>query len=550
MSRHPAAGMTVSAWENKPVVKHVEKVSVPEIGGATDVDVIEVFVKPGDSIEKEASLITLEGDKATMEVPSPFAGTVKAVQIKVGDKVSAGSAILMIEVAGNDDAEQATFSEKSSEKAKEKSAKKAEPSEASVHAISIPDIGGATDVAVIEIAVAKGDQVNAEDPLITLEGDKASMEVPAPFAGEITEIKLNVGDKVSAGDVILFMKTSEEKTTSSEKEIKQDTVAQEDKKVEKSTLATAVRDRVDTVGTLVHAGPAVRRIAQEFGIDLTKIKATGPKHRILKEDVQQFVKSQLAIAAGQTAVGGRTIAPLPSVDFAKFGEIEKQPLNKIKKITGANLSRNWVTIPHVTQFDEADITELEAFRQSEKEKAAKKNIRLTPLVFIMKAVVGALKAFPHFNASLDPTGQALILKKYFHIGVAVDTPNGLVVPVIRDVDRKGIFELAKELGEISEKARDQGLSLTDMQGGCFSISSLGGIGGTAFTPIINAPEVAILGVSRSRWQHMGDATGQCKMRLMLPLSLSYDHRVIDGADGARFVVYLAEHLADIRTLLL
>ena len=550
MSRHPAAGMTVSAWENKPVVKHVEKVSVPEIGGATDVDVIEVFVKPGDSIEKEASLITLEGDKATMEVPSPFAGTVKAVQIAVGDKVSAGSAILMIEVAGNDDAEQATFSEKSSEKAKEKSAKKAEPSEASVHAISIPDIGGATDVAVIEIAVAKGDQVNAEDPLITLEGDKASMEVPAPFAGEITEIKLNVGDKVSAGDVILFMKTSEEKTTSSEKEIKQDTVAQEDKKVEKSTLATAVRDRVDTVGTLVHAGPAVRRIAQEFGIDLTKIKATGPKHRILKEDVQQFVKSQLAIAAGQTAVGGRTIAPLPSVDFAKFGETEKQPLNKIKKITGANLSRNWVTIPHVTQFDEADITELEAFRQSEKEKAAKKNIRLTPLVFIMKAVVGALKAFPHFNASLDPTGQALILKKYFHIGVAVDTPNGLVVPVIRDVDRKGIFELAKELGEISEKARDQGLSLTDMQGGCFSISSLGGIGGTAFTPIINAPEVAILGVSRSRWQHMGDATGQCKMRLMLPLSLSYDHRVIDGADGARFVVYLAEHLADIRTLLL
>lgn len=545
-----------------------EQVSVPDIGGATDVEVIEIFVKPGDTIAKDDSLITLESDKASMEVPSPFAGTVKDIQVKVGDKVSEKDPILTVQVEQEQESDKESDkkpSTKSEEKSDEKSDKpaaekskateektKTTPEESSAtHEVCIPDIGGATDVTVIEIAVAVGDKIEAEDSLITLEGDKASMEVPSPFAGEVTDIKLKEGDKVSEGDVILIIKTTEAVETEKKAPKKTESVAAKSTSSEKKSPKKEAERKVDTTGfgTAVHAGPAVRRIAQEFGIDLTQIQATGPKGRILKEDMQKFVKTQLSVASGQVG-GGIPISAAPKIDFAKFGDIEKKPLNKIKKSTAVNLSRNWVTIPHVTQFDEADITEMEAFRQSEKEKAAKKNIRLTPLVFIMKAVVGALKEFPQFNASLDSSGQELIIKKYFHIGVAVDTPNGLVVPVIRDVDKKGIFELAKELGEMSEKARGKGLGMADMQGGCFSISSLGGIGGTAFTPIINAPEVAILGVSRSRWRPICNANGVCKTRLMLPLSLSYDHRVIDGADGARFIVYLAEHLADIRTLLL
>ncbi|WP_264769394.1 dihydrolipoyllysine-residue acetyltransferase [Coxiella burnetii] len=432
-----------------------------------------------------------------------------------------------------------------------------------IEQITVPDLGGASEVDVIEVLVKPSDTVAKEDGLITLEGDKASMDVPSPLAGTIKELQVKVGDKVKEGDKILTLEMSaeEEKPAKEEKKEseKSEKLEEEGKKEkeeksepkEEKKKATEIKEyeaeEVEGFGTSVHAGPAVRRIAREFGIDLTKIKGTGQKDRILKEDVQKFVKEQLKVAEGKSGIG---FPPAPKIDFKKFGAIEEKPFSKIKKATGVNLSRNWMTIPHVTQFGEADITELQAFRQSQKEYAAKQNVRLTPLVFIIKAVVNALKEFPHFNASLDPTGEHLILKKYFHIGVAVDTPEGLVVPVIRDADKKGLFELAKELGEVSEKARKKGLNMNDMQGGCFSISSLGGIGGTAFTPIINAPEVVILGVSKMQWKPICNEAGDCKTRLMLPLSLSYDHRVIDGADGARFIVYLAERLSDIRTLLL
>lgn len=423
--------------------------------------------------------------------------------------------------------------------------------------IKVPDIGGAEGVNVVEVLVKVGDVLKAEDALITLEGDKATMEVPTPVAGTVKELKLKVGDKVSQGSSILVLEVgatavAAQPAAPEAAPAPAPHAAPEAAPVAPAAPAPVAAAAAAPVGEsgLVHAGPAVRRIAHEFGIDLSKIAGTGEKNRIIKEDVQQYVKQQLRVAESGGGGGlGFNLPAAPSVDFSKFGPIEHQALSKIQKISGAFLHRNWVSIPHVTQFGDADITELEAFRVREKRTADRHGVRLTPIVFLMKAVVSALQAFPRFNASLDASGESLILKKYFHIGVAVDTPNGLVVPVIRDVDKKGLLELAKELGEISAKARDKGLSIADMQGGTFSISSLGGIGGTAFTPIINAPEVAILGVSRSELKPVYQ-DGEFKPRLMLPLSLSYDHRVIDGADGARFLMYLAERLSDIRTLLL
>ncbi len=529
----------------------IEQVLVPDLGGAEDVEVIEILVKPGDKVAKDDSMITLESDKASMDVPAPFDGVVKDIQIKVGEKVKEGTKILTLNVGESEEKAEKSDSEKTEKKSA------SSKGEATEQEVRVPDLGEASDVDVIEIAVKPGDNIAKNDSLITLEGDKASMDVPSPFTGQITKINIKVGDKVSTNDLILSMKTADgeekeektvEKAAPSEKETKAETKQEQapEAKEAKKTETQSTKG----FGTSVHAGPAVRRIAREFGINLTKVRGSAAKGRITKEDVQQFVKSQLKIAEQGGGMGGISIAPAPKIDFSKFGAVETKPLSKIKKLTGANLSRNWVTIPHVTQFEEADITEMEAFRKSQKGQAEAQGIRLTPLVFIMKAVVGALKEFPAFNASLDPSGENLILKKYFHIGVAVDTPNGLVVPVIRDVDQKGLFELGKELGEISEKAREKGLGLTDMQGGCFSISSLGGIGGTAFTPIINAPEVAILGVSKMQWKPICDKEGVCKTRLMMPLSLSYDHRVIDGAEAARFIVFLANRLADIRTLLL
>lgn len=526
----------------------IEQVNIPDIGGAENVDVIEVFVKVGDEIKVDDPLLTLEGDKATMDVPSPLAGKIKDLQVKVGDKVSEGAKVLTIESAGD-----STSAEKETPKpapVKEQAPAKAAGGSQTLE-VKVPDIGGAENVDVIDVMVKAGDKIQKEDPLITMEGDKATMDVPAPDAGEVAEVKVKVGDKVSEGSVILMLKTASGGAAEVTHAPSASAVAP---KTEAPVVQPPASAPVDAesfdFGTSVHAGPAVRRIAREFGVNLTKINGTGNKGRITKEDVQQFVKSQLRVAQSGGGGGvGLNLAPAPKIDFAKFGEIEKQSLNKIKKITGLNMARNWVTIPHVTQFGETDITELEAFRKQEKTAVEKEGIRLTPLVFIMKAAVAALKAYPNFNSSLSEDGSDLILKKYFHIGVAVDTPKGLVVPVIRDVDKKSLKDLARELGEISIKARDKGLSVTEMQGGCFTISSLGGIGGTAFTPIINAPEVSILGVSRTETKPVF-IEGEFQPRLMLPLSLSYDHRVIDGADGARFLMHLCKSLSDIRTLLL
>lgn len=419
---------------------------------------------------------------------------------------------------------------------------------ATIKEVKAPDLGNVADAAIIEVAVKPGDEVNAEDTLITLESDKASMDIPAPFAGTVKEVKVKIGDKISTGSLILTMEATDaaaapKEETKTVKEEKPAAPAATPAQAATTKTVEVTADDEEDEGD-VHAGPGVRRLAREFGVDLNKIRGTGPKGRLLKEDLQNFVKAQMA--SGGTGSG---LPAAPVVDFKQFGEVENKPLSRIKKLTAINLHRNWVLIPHVTQFDEADITDLEAFRKSQQTIAEKQNVKLTPLVFIMKAVVAALKAFPTFNASLSPNGEELIMKKYFHIGVAVDTPEGLVVPVIRDVDKKGLLELAKELAEVSAKARAKQLTAADMQGSSFTISSLGGIGGTAFTPIVNMPDVAILGVSKSSIKPVYQ-NNQFVPRLMLPLSLSYDHRVIDGAEGARFIVHLSQHLSDIRKWLL
>lgn len=422
--------------------------------------------------------------------------------------------------------------------------------------VTVPDIGNYKDVPVIEVMVKAGDSVKAEQSLLTLETDKATMDVPAPFDGVVKEVKVKVGDTVSEGKLIFVMEASAGAAA-----VVAPTVAPAAPAKAAPVAAAPVPAPVPTpVAASVqaaamssapagkaHASPSIRAFARELGVDLTQVKGSAPKGRISKEDVQNFVKTALSQPRGSAGAGGMQVLAMPVVDFAKFGAIESQPLSRIKKISGANLHRNWVTIPHVTQFDEADISEMEAFRKQIGAEFAKQDVKITPLVFMLKAVVAALQKFPEFNASLDASGENLILKKYYHIGVAVDTPNGLMVPVLRDVDKKGLVQLAKELGEISAKARALKITAADMQGGCFSISSLGGIGGTAFTPIINAPEVAILGVSKASMKPVYQ-DGEFVPRLMLPLSLSYDHRVIDGASGARFTQYLAQVLTDIRRL--
>lgn len=434
---------------------------------------------------------------------------------------------------------------------------------ASVKTITTPDFGAATDVSVIEILVKPGDEIQVDTPLVTFESDKATMELPSTDAGKVKEIKVKVGDKVSTGTPIVTLETAgaEEKAKPSA----QPEQAAADKPVQKKEQEPPKEQKAEVkeepeqaapkkpevlTGEVqsdgdIHAGPGVRRMARELGVNLSQVAGSGPKQRILKEDIQIFVKNQLT----RIQTGGLPTAPMPTIDFSKFGPTELQPLSRVKKISGKGLQRNWMLIPHVTQFAEADITALEDFRQSQKKELEKQKVKLTPLVFVMKAVVASLKAFPHFNASLDVSGENLIMKKYFNMGVAVDTPEGLIVPVIRDVDKKGLIDLAKELAEVSERARKKQLLPADLQGGCFSVSSLGGIGGTAFTPIINAPEVAILGVSKAYFKPVYQE-GDFVPRLMLPLSLSYDHRVIDGADGARFIVYLTNMLSDIRNLLL
>ena len=446
---------------------------------------------------------------------------------------------------------------------------------ASVKEVLVPDIGDFSNVDVIEVLVSAGDRINAEDPLVTLESDKATMDVPTPYAGIVKELKINVGDKVGQGSPIVLMEledvegsddgstmaapdetrdvapaVTEAETTQAGPEPEPASQASAPASAAKRAPPPSLPPPVEkSGGARPHASPSVRAFARELGADLIQIRGSGPKGRILKEDVQGFIKGRLAQSMSAPPAGSLAVPAMPEVDFSKFGEIELQPLSRIKKIAGPHLHRSWLVVPHVTQHDEADITELEAFRKELKEEASKQGVRLTPLAFIMKASVAALKKHPEFNASLDPTGENLILKKYYHIGVAVDTADGLVVPVVRNVDEKGVFDLAAELADIGARARDKKLTPTDIQGGCFTISSLGGIGGTAFTPIVNAPEVAILGVSRSTMQPVYK-DGQFVPRLILPLSLSYDHRVIDGAQAARFTSYLSLVLTDVRRLLL
>jgi pyruvate dehydrogenase E2 component (dihydrolipoamide acetyltransferase) len=529
------------------------EINVPDIG-ADEVEVTEILVSVGDQVEEEQSLITVEGDKASMEVPASQAGVVKEIKVAEGDTVSTGSLIMIFDVAGT----QAPAAEAPA--AEEAAPADAATAASALQEVQVPDIGG-DEVEVTEIMVALGDSIEEEQSLITVEGDKASMEVPAPFAGVLKEIKVAEGDKVSTGSLIMVFETSaggaapapSAGTPAAAPAAEAPKAAPAPAKQEAAAPAAG---EFEENNDYAHASPVVRRLAREFGVNLAKVKGSGRKSRILKEDVQNYVKDalkRLEAGAGTGKGDGSALGllPWPKVDFSKFGETETQPLSKIKKISGANLHRNWVMIPHVTQWDNADITELEAFRKEQNAVEAKKDsgVKITPLVFIMKAVAKALEAFPAFNSSLSEDAESLILKKYVNVGIAVDTPNGLVVPVFKDVNKKGIYELSEELMAVSKKARAGKLTAADMQGGCFTISSLGGIGGTAFTPIVNAPEVAILGVSKSEMKPVWNGK-EFAPRLQLPLSLSYDHRVIDGAEGARFITYLNGCLSDIRRLVL
>ncbi|ELD6284971.1 pyruvate dehydrogenase complex dihydrolipoyllysine-residue acetyltransferase [Salmonella enterica] len=524
-----------------------KEVHVPDIGG-DEVEVTEVMVKVGDTVAAEQSLITVEGDKASMEVPAPFAGTVKEIKISTGDKVSTGSLIMIFEVAGEAGA---------AAPAKAEAAPAAAAPAASVSKeVNVPDIGG-DEVEVTEVMVKVGDKIAAEQSLITVEGDKASMEVPAPFAGTVKEIKISTGDKVKTGSLIMVFEV--EGASPAASPAKQEAVAPAPAaKAEKPAAPAAKAESKSEFAendAYVHATPLIRRLAREFGVNLAKVKGTGRKGRILREDVQAYVKEAIkrAESAPAAAAGGGIpgMLPWPKVDFSKFGEIEEVELGRIQKISGANLSRNWVMIPHVTHFDKTDITDLEAFRKQQNAEAEKRklDVKYTPVVFIMKAVAAALEQMPRFNSSLSEDGQRLTLKKYINIGVAVDTPNGLVVPVFKDVNKKSVTELSRELTTISKKARDGKLTAGEMQGGCFTISSIGGLGTTHFAPIVNAPEVAILGVSKSAMEPVWNGK-EFVPRLMMPISLSFDHRVIDGADGARFITIINNMLSDIRRLVM
>ena len=554
-----------------------QKIIVPDVGGE-EVEVIEICVAVGDALEADEGIVTVETDKASMDIPAPMAGELVALSVNVGDKIKEGDVIG--ELRGGELKSGAAA--EAPAPAAEPAAPAAEPAPVETPAateapapvaasggsevvdVVVPDIGEDGEVDVIDVLISVGDEIAEEDGLITLETDKATMDVPSSHAGIVKEVLVSVGDKVGQGSLVIKLETN----SGAPAAIEQPAAPAPAPAQEAPKAAAAPAPKAAPVPHHPHAGdfkaegkvytsPSIRRLAREFGVDLSRVKGTGRKGRILKEDVQSYVKYELSrpkanagssVGAGE---GGLQVIAQPKVDFAKFGEVEEVALTRIQKISGPNLHRNWVTIPHVTQFDEADITEVEAFRKEQNVICEKQKMgfKITPLVFILKAVANALAAYPVFNSSLSADGEHLIMKKYFHIGVAVDTPNGLVVPVVRDVDKKGIYELSKELLEISAKARDGKLKAADMQGSCFTISSLGGIGGTAFTPIVNAPDVAILGVSKSEMKPKWNGK-EFIPRLMLPLSLSYDHRVIDGAVAARFAVHLSSVMTDIRKLVL
>jgi len=544
-----------------------QEIKVPDIGSSGKASVIEISVKAGDTIAAEQPLITLESDKASMEIPSPAAGVVESISVKVGDEVGTGDLILILKgtASSKPGAASAPTSQAQSpakEKLTEQAAEApAETAGESVEEVRIPDIGSSGSAKVIEVMIKAGDSVEADQSLITLESDKASMEIPAPKAGVVESLSIKVGDDAKTGDLILTLKVQgsapAKKAESRPQEAvsQQQAVAPNKQGVPEAKAAATPAPAVSgpsKAGTKVHAGPAVRMTAREYGVDLADVPATGPKGRILKEDVQAYVKNMLhkaKQAPAEGASGGAGIPPIPAVDFSKFGEVEEVAMSRLMQIGAANLHRSWLNVPHVTQFESADITELEAFRVSQKAAAEKAGVKLTVLPLLLKACAHLLKELPDFNSSLAPSGKALIRKKYVHIGFAVDTPDGLMVPVIKNVDQKSLLQLAGEAAELAEKARSKKLSPDAMQGACFTISSLGHIGGTGFTPIVNAPEVAILGVSKATMQPVWDGKA-FEPRLMLPLSLSYDHRVINGAAAARFTKRLSELLADIRTLLL
>ncbi len=544
-----------------------QEIKVPDIGSSGKASVIEISVKAGDTIAAEQPLITLESDKASMEIPSPAAGVVESISVKVGDEVGTGDLILILKgtASSKPGAASAPTSQAQSpakEKLTEQAAEApAETAGESVEEVRIPDIGSSGSAKVIEVMIKAGDSVEADQSLITLESDKASMEIPAPKAGVVESLSIKVGDDAKTGDLILTLKVQgsapAKKAESRPQEAvsQQQAVAPNKQGVPEAKAAATPAPAVSgpsKAGTKVHAGPAVRMTAREYGVDLADVPATGPKGRILKEDVQAYVKNMLhkaKQAPAEGASGGAGIPPIPAVDFSKFGEVEEVAMSRLMQIGAANLHRSWLNVPHVTQFESADITELEVFRVSQKAAAEKAGVKLTVLPLLLKACAHLLKELPDFNSSLAPSGKALIRKKYVHIGFAVDTPDGLMVPVIKNVDQKSLLQLAGEAAELAEKARSKKLSPDAMQGACFTISSLGHIGGTGFTPIVNAPEVAILGVSKATMQPVWDGKA-FEPRLMLPLSLSYDHRVINGAAAARFTKRLSELLADIRTLLL
>jgi pyruvate dehydrogenase E2 component (dihydrolipoamide acetyltransferase) len=568
----------------------IESLRVPDLGGAEQVEVIEILVAAGDQVAAEDSIIVLETDKATMEIPSPFEGTISSISIKVGDKLNEGDQYGEVEVSeGQDtdkeasqktevtatdtattdtaitDADNTSSDNQSGDQQANLEADSTVAAKTRIETIPVPDLGGSDQVEVIELLVNVGEEVDAEQSVLTLETDKASMEIPAGKTGRIEKILLTLGDKVSVGDAMIEMMVTESSSSSanssaeksSDEPVKANSLTADiisttnsithssttNRPVERSEVTTSQGTELKPSGN-IHAGPAVRKLARQFGVDLSLVKGTGPRGRVTKGDVREHVKSALQ----NPAIAGTGIPKVATIDFSKFGEIESLPLNKIKLATAKNMTAAWLNVPQVTQFDQADITELESFR---KQINSTPNIeqKLSAVPFVMKVLAVAMKEFPQFNASLSSDGQSLIYKKYLNIGVAVDTPNGLLVPVIRDVDKKSVTEIAKDLTDKAQKARDGKLGLADMQGGCLSVSSLGGIGGTAFTPIVNAPEVAILGLSRAEMKPVWNGSDFVP-KLILPLSLSYDHRVIDGAEAARFSQRLVQLLADIRQLIL